>query len=226
MEDAPHKMNRNNWHGFFPCTSMTPQNKPAIVPEHYTGKPIDTESSIVLDSVEEAKQFFQTVKRRLQHVNAWHQVAGQFSAEFQLVNAEGREVDRAVQQGDYFKIDVPGPGSKSGEGYDWVRVEEIEDHAEQDTETFGIRVRPAQNPQNNDHDVAHFYSPESTSSFTVTRTGNTVTAGVYDRNTKANQQPDSVVDKVRDAVVGFFGLLSFSKIQWKAFTNGLVKNDE
>lgn len=216
----------DHWHRFFPGCCMTTENTPGIVPEHHTGKPIDAESNIVLNSAEEAKAFFQTVKNRLQHVNAWHAIAGDLSAQFQLVNHEGQEVDRAVQKGDYFKIDVPGPGSQSGEGYDWVQVEEIEDHAGQDTETFGIRVRPAQNPQNDKQDVAHFYSPESTSSFTVTRTGNSITAGVYDRNTKTNQHPDSVVDKVRDAVVGFFGLLSFSKIQWKALTKGLVKEDD
>ena len=207
-------------------TSMKEQNKPAIVPEHHTGKPIDTESSITLNTEEEARHFFQTVKHRLQDVNCWHEIAGDLSAQFQLIDSSGHEVNRSVQKDDYFRINIPGPGSKSGEGYDWVQVEEIEERAESTSETFGIRVRPAQNPQNSNDDVAHFYSPESTSSFTVSRTGNVITAGIYDRNTKPNKEPGSVIDKIRDAVVGFFGLMSFSKIQWKALTKGLVKKDE
>jgi len=138
------------------------------------------------------------------------------------VDESGQEVNRPVQKGDYFKIDVPGPGTKSGEGFDWVQVEEIEDTSDADTETFGIRVRPAQNPQNIGADVAHFYSPESTSSFTVKREGTKITAGIYDRNTKTNKDADSLSDKVRDAVMGAAGILSFSKIQWKSLTNGLV----
>ncbi|HYC29128.1 MAG TPA: hypothetical protein VEB42_09930 [Chitinophagaceae bacterium] len=205
---------------------MEKENKPGIVPEHHTGKPIDTESSVVLDTQEDAKRFFETVKNRLQNVNRWHEIAGELSAQFQLVDSSGQEVNRTVQKGDYFRIDVPGPGSKSGEGYDWVRVEEIEDSSGQDSETFGIRVRPAEDPQNNKNDVAHFYSPESSSSFTVRRADTRVTAGVYDRNTKPNDEPDSVIDKIRDAVVGFLGVLSFSKIQWKALVKGLVKRDD
>lgn len=204
---------------------MEEKNKPGIVPEQHTGKPINAESSIELKTAEEAKGFFQTVRSRLEDVNGWHNIAGELSAAFQLVDKDGSELNRHVQEGDYFKIDVPGPGPKSGDGYDWVQVEKIEDHSTAKGETFGIRVRPAQNPQSNEKDVAHFYSPESTSSFTVKREGSVITAGIYDRNTKPNKEADSFIDKVRDAVVGFFGIASFSKIQWKALTDGLVKKE-
>jgi hypothetical protein len=204
---------------------MKQHHKPGLVPEQHTGKPIDAESTVELENTEEARRFFETIKNRLQNVNGWHDMAGKLSARFQLMDASGQPVNRTVQKGDHFRIDVPGPGTTSGEGFDWVRVEEIEDSAGEDSETFGIRVRPSQNPQNAQDDVAHFYSSESTSSFTVKRQGTQITAGIYDRNTKPNQEPSSMVDKVRDAVVGFFGLLSFSKIHWKALTDGLVKKE-
>ncbi len=91
---------------------------------------------------------------------------------------------------------------------------------------FGLRVRPAQNPQNQKEDIAHFYAPESTSSFTVAREGKKVTAAIYDRNTKENKGADSITDKIRDAVIGVAGKLGFSKIQWKSLTDGLIKKDE
>ena len=204
---------------------MKQDHKPGLVPEQHTGKPIDAESTVELENTEEARRFFETVKNRLQNVNSWHDMAGKLSARFRLMDASGQPANRTVQKGDHFRIDVPGPGTNSGEGFDWVRVEEIEDSTGADSETFGIRVRPSQNPQSTQNEVAHFYSPESTSTFTVKRQGTQITAGIYDRNTKPNQEPDSVVDKVRDAVVGFFGLLSFSKIHWKALTDGLVKKE-
>ena len=204
---------------------MEEKNYTGIVPEQYAGKAIDAESSIELNDIEEAKTFFSLVKKRLQDVNNWHELAGNLSATFQLVNKTGEKIHRSIQEGDYFKIDIPGPGTESGEGYDWVRIEKIEDFSTPDIESFALRVRPASNPQNhnNKEAVSHFYSPESTSSFTVTREKNRITAAIYDRNTKTNKETESLTDKVRDAVIGTAGRLGFSKIQWKALADGLVK---
>ncbi|MFN2439557.1 MAG: hypothetical protein ABR503_10190, partial [Chitinophagaceae bacterium] len=195
-----------------------------IIPQQQTGKSIDTETSAELNNAEEAKAFFDIVKTRLQNVNNWHETAGNLSADFQLVDKAGKEVQRTPEKGDYFKIKIPGPGTDSGEGYDWVQIEEVESTSSTEVDSYGLRVRPAQNPQNTKEDIAHFYSNESTSSFTVTREKNKVTVAIYDRNTKANKDADSVGDKIRDAVVGTAGILSFSKIQWKALAEGLIKN--
>lgn len=205
---------------------MKEKNYTGVVPEQHTGQAIDAESSVELKDESAAKAFFNLVKDRLLNVNNWHELAGTLTAEFQLVDKDGTEVNRAAQKGDYFKIDIPGPGTKSGEGYDWVQIEEIETVSTAAVDSIGLRVRPAKDPQNNDPDVAHFYSPESTSSFTVTREKNKITAAIYDRNTKTNKDASSVTDKIRDAVVGTAGILSFSKIQWKALTEGLVKTDQ
>lgn len=205
---------------------MEEKNYTGIVPEQNTGQQIDAESSVELDSSEQAKDFFEAVKNRLQNVNEWEKYAGTLSANFQLVDQAGAEVQRPAQKGDYFKIDIPGPGTKSGDGYDWVQIEEAESTSAPDVESFGFRVRPAQNPQNKNDDIAHFYSPESTSSFTVTREKNKVTAAIYDRNTKPNKETDSITDKVRDAVVGTAGTIAFSKIQWKSLTDGLLNREE
>lgn len=201
---------------------MKTKNHKELVPDQHTGKAIDAESSVELVNDEEAKTFFNTVKARLENVNNWHQYAGTISAEFRLVDKTGVEVRRIAQKGDYFKIDIPGPGSAGGNGYDWVQIEEVETTSTANTDHFGFRVRPAQNPQNNKEDIAHFYSPESTSSFTVLRENNIVTVGIYDRNTKTNKDTHSMTDKIRDAVVGTAGLLSFSKIQWQHLADGLM----
>ena len=204
---------------------MEEKNYTGIVPEQYVGKAIDAESSIELNDIEETKTFFYLVKKRLQDVNNWNELAGNLSANFELVNKAGEKIHRNIQEGDYFKIDIPGPGTESGEGYDWVRIEEIENFSTPDIESFALRVRPAPNPQNpnNKEAISHFYSPESTSSFTVTREKNKITAAIYDRNTKTNKETESLTDKVRDAVIGTAGRLGFSKIQWKALADGLVK---
>ena len=76
-------------------------------------------------------------------------------------------------------------------------------------------------------DVAHFYSDEATSNFIVRRDGTKVTAGVYGRNEKPNvKKSDTVIDKIRNAVVGTGGVSGFSKLQWKALVSGLLETEE
>jgi hypothetical protein len=193
-----------------------------IVPKQRTGKAIDATGSLSLKDENEAKAFFSVVKNRLQNVNEWADLSGNLSATFQLVDADGMEVRRNLQQGDYFKIDIPGPGSKTGDGYDWVLIEEVENESISDSESFSFRVRPTGNPQNKNNDIAHFYSQESTSTFTVSRKGCNVEAAIRDRNTKPNTTANSPVDKIRDSVVGTIGVLSFSKIQWQNLVDGLL----
>ncbi|NTS43310.1 hypothetical protein HRG84_20680 [Flavisolibacter sp. BT320] len=202
---------------------MEEKNQSGVIPPQHTGTVIDTVETIELPDLPTAQAFFQTVKQRLLQVNKWHDVAGAASAEFQLVNERGDEVDRPVQKGDFFKIDIPGPGPSAGDGYDWVNVEEISEVKDGEIESVGIRVRPTLSPLNNSKDVAHFYSPESTSSFTVTREGTRITAGIYDRNTKPNQTPETLVDKIRDLAVGAGAVTAFSKMQWTGLAKGLLK---
>jgi hypothetical protein len=201
------------------------KGKSKLVPQQQTGKPIDATSAVELPGEENAKTFFNTVKRRLQDINRWKDYAGEFSADFQLVDKTGVEVQRTIQKGDFFKIDIPGPGSKSGGGYDWVQVEEVENFNKTHSQMFGFRVRPTDNPQDPDRgeDVAHFYSHRSTSSFVVEREKNKVTASVYDRNTKPNMDAGLTTDKIRDAVIGAVGVISFSKLQWQRLTDGLIR---
>ncbi|HEV7349676.1 hypothetical protein [Telluribacter sp.] len=201
---------------------MEEKNQSGIIPENYTGKIIDTTSFVDFESTEDAKAFFEVVKQRLLDVNSWYSLSGTATAEFQVVDNEGTEVNRPVQEGDFFKIDVPGPGPVAGDGYDWVRVEEIKSVADAGMESVGIRVRPTTNPQNNDDHIAHFYSEESTSNFTVTREGNRITAGIYDRNTKPNHD-SGLADKARDLVVGLGAVTGFSKFQWQKLADGLLK---
>jgi hypothetical protein len=73
--------------------------------------------------------------------------------------------------------------------------------------------------------VAHFFAEKSTSTFVITRERNTVTASIYDRNIEANEETEEPLDKVRNAAVGLGAKYGFSKMQWQALAEALVKND-
>lgn len=205
---------------------MEEKNYTGLIPGNTTGVIIDSASAEDFKDTEEAKAFFAVAKARLLDVNHWNAVAGKVSATFQLIDINGQEANRPVQKGDYFKIDIPGPGSSAGNGYDWVQVEDLNEVSQEDVNSIGLRVRPAKNPLNDDDSVAHFYSEESTSTFIVTRENKKVTATIYDRNTKPNTDTSTVIDKIRHVVAGITAIAGLSKLQWKGLADGLVKKED
>ena len=192
-----------------------------VIPEHNGGTQTNTESSVHLSSEAEAKKFFTEAKHRLLNINNWHQYAGRASAEFQLTDHVGKPVTRPPQKGDHFKIDIPGPGTATGEGHDWVQVEAIEEQED----SIGIRVRPVSNPTNERKDIAHFFTGDATSTFIVKREGEKIIAGVYGRNEKPNTNSETLKDKLRNAAIATGAISGFSKLQWKSLVNGLIKKD-
>lgn len=196
------------------------------IPQQATGVQTNTETSVELNSINEAKAFYEIVKERLVRINKWHHYAGSLTADFQLTDKYGKEVNRPVEQGDHFKIDIPGPGPATGDGFDWVQVEAVEENKETEEESICIRVRPATNPTNDRKDVAHFFSPEATSCFMVKRKHNSVTAAVYGRNEKPNIHAETVTDKARNTAIAGGAITGFSKLQWKSLVNGLVKKED
>ncbi|MDB5252308.1 MAG: hypothetical protein JWP27_1477 [Flaviaesturariibacter sp.] len=198
--------------------------KDDLIPGQDGGAQSNTEASKTFENVAKAQEFFKDVCGRLRHVNRWHDIAGALSAEFQLTDADGQPVDRPVEKGDYFRIDIPGPGTRAGDGYDWVQVESVDEVADEEEEALSIRVRPAPAPVNPNPDVAHFFSPEATSCFQVRRQGNHVIAAVYGRNEKPNTDAGKLVDKARNVAVATGAITGAAKLQWKSLVEGMIGN--
>jgi hypothetical protein len=158
------------------------------------------------------------------NVNHWHEYSGPVTATFRLTDANGKEVDRTAEKGDYFKIKVPAPGPSAGDGYDWVRIEAVEDKSNPEgvAEVIAIRVRPAPNPDGKGENVAHFFKDSATSSFVVQRTGNEVKATVHGRNEIPNTETSNIVDKIRNAVVGTTAIAGIANVQWNNLVKGLI----
>jgi hypothetical protein len=204
---------------------MLEKNYTGLIPENKEGKEITAEANVHCHTVDSAKEWYEAAKQRLLFVHEWGKISGALSADFQLTDDSGNEVDRLAKPGDHFRIDITGPGSKAGEGYDWARVEDIKEVHLNDVDSIAILVRPAQNPQTDSEHIAHFFSEGSTSTFVVTREGTNVSASIYDRNIEANEETKQPLDKVRNAIVGLGAKHGFSKLQWQALANALVGKD-
>lgn len=202
---------------------MEDKNYTGTVPGQHHGESVTAEGSRDFDDITTAKAFFFQAEGRLLNVNQWHDQAGEALARFILADFAGNPVDGMAQQGLLIKIDIPGPGSKSGEGYDWVKIEEIKRVNSTEAQSTALRVRPIAAPGSGEDKPTHFYDENSTSTFTITREDTLVTAAIYDRNINPNTESDSLIDKVRNAITGLFGEKLFSKIQWQALVDGLLK---
>jgi hypothetical protein len=197
-----------------------------IVPKNEVGSKTDTIETVEASTLQQALALFEKSKQRLLDINKWSKIAGTASAKFNLTDATGEKVTRAPQVGDFFQIDVPAPGTDTGDGYDWVRIEAIEDNSDNNaaSESVAIKVRPCSNPTNNKEDTAHFFKEDATSTFIVERNGNKVTAEVHGRNEIPNTDADKTLDKVRNAIVGLGAVTGVSKLQWKNLVKGLLQD--
>jgi hypothetical protein len=197
------------------------ENKDQI-PRQTKGAQTDTQHSVSFGNENEAISNYQEAKNRLFNVSKWHSYAGSGTADFQLADSNGEPVFRPARQGDHFRINIPGPGLKTGDGEDWVQIENIGEVDEMNSNRAYIVVRPATNPLNTKSDTAHFFKDEATSTFIIRRDGNTVSAEVHGRNELPNTENESLIDKARNVVVALGAMAGMSKLQWGALTRGLI----
>ncbi|MDB5014280.1 MAG: hypothetical protein JWQ25_2482 [Daejeonella sp.] len=191
-------------------------------PEQTKGTKTDTSASIELDTNEEALNQYRLAKHKLLNISHWHTYSGAGTADFQLTDSGGNAVRRLAEKGDHFRIDIPGPGSKTGDGFDWVQIQEIKEETGLDSDQISIIVQPATNPNNANPDTAHFFKDDASSTFIVRREGKTVIAEVHGRNERPNTEAESLIDKARNIAVAAGAMLGLSKVQWKSLVEGLV----
>lgn len=198
-----------------------------VVPNQEKGASTDTSSEVRFESQSEASDFFQVSRGRLLDISNWDQICGPASAKFQLTDYLGNPVERDPQIGDHFKINIPAPGTETGDGRDWVQIENLIDqcNSQSDYECVAIKVRPATNPTNEAKDTAHFFKEDATSTFLVERKGSVVRAEVHGRNEVPNIEADGILDTIRNAVVALGAMAGISTPQWKSLVNGLVKTE-
>lgn len=203
---------------------MSALNNVSMVPENEMGKAVDLEHHVTVNK-EEAIKIYTIARDRLLNPNCWHELSGPASAEFKLVSAEG-DLPKFAKENDYLQIDIPGPGTADGDGYDWVKIEAIgEDKFVGTDKSIAIKLRACANPHNSKPGTAHFFNKEATSTFIIKLEGSTVTVSYYGRNEVPNIKNVSIVDKVRNAFVSVGAAIGLSELQWTSLVKGFLKTD-
>jgi hypothetical protein len=200
------------------------ENAP-LVPANVSGKSVDLEESVVEKSIEAAENTYNRACARLLNPPIWHQLAGTLSAAFELQSADAEKADRLAEVNDYLKINIPGPGNSAGDGYDWVKVEAIEENTLPGAEaSFAMRLRSSENPGHTEKGTAHFFKEDATSTFVVKRMGSKVIATYHGRNEMPNTEGE-LTDKIRNTLVASGAALGLSELHWKALLKGLLEKE-
>ena len=198
-----------------------------IVPKNYTGTESGATSKTKCDTRHHALNLYKQAKYRLLDINNWHRICDYKGAEFKLTDAEGNLLLKPTpEQGNLIRIKLPAPRNKKGDGYDWVRIEKIQNEKkeESDEELCGFRVRPIKKPDSNDNTSAHFYTDKASSTFLVYRK----TTFIYVMERGRNEIPNikgTLFNKLRNALVAITAMLGLSKPQWQKLVQGVLKND-
>lgn len=193
-----------------------------LIPQNKKGKALDLEHEITCDGETAAKELYKNACARLLQPALWHKIAGVASASFLLAE---RETGTASVH-DHIQIDIPGPGSSAGEGFDWVQVESIDADVDSAAhESLGMTLRACENPRKATGGVAHFFTADATSTFIISRTGYTVRATYSGRNEVPNVGEVGLPDKVRNGVIATGAMAGLSALQWQAFIKGLLERE-
>ena len=193
-----------------------------IIPENKKGKHTDVEHSVTAHDRNEAVTIFKRSTKRMLNINIWHKLAGLGSAHFFVTDNSGNKIERLAAAGDFVKIDIIGPGPSSGDGFDWVYIETLEDNSNPngEEEAVAMRLRSSKQPGAESNTVAHFFTNDATSTFIIYRKQNTITSFYYGRNEVLNAGTESVADNLRNFIMGGVALAGVSEMQW----NSLIKS--
>lgn len=198
--------------------------KEELIPTQQVGQQTDACKEEVFSSPDEAKKAYNAAKICLLDVNQWHKISSVEASRFTLFNKNGEPLFRSAQESDYMRIDIPGPGTEEGKGYDWVCIEHLESFSsvESDVDFTLFVARPCAVPGSAERNTAHFFTEQATSTFLVFRRSNVLSAEVHGRNEVANIAGKNLADKARNLMVNGGSSIGMSYAQWHLLVSGII----
>ncbi len=194
------------------------------IPDRTKGENQDIVNMFCTDTEEAARDCYQVLESRLRGVNDWTSMSDKVKTGFSLFNSGGTGNPGNVEHGNLIRIDIPGAGNPSGNGYDWTEVIDIQTGGDKNRDPFcSITISPCTAPGTKNNTVAHFYTGESTNTFIVRKIGCCVYAEVHGRNETENISDVPILDTLRNKAVAIGGKFGLGSINWSAFTEALLE---
>jgi hypothetical protein len=166
----------------------------------------------------EAVKVFSVLKGKLSNIDEWNTHA--MLSSFKLFDESGQPLEtKKLAVGDFLQISLTGTMK-----YDWVRVTDVSETAEE----FIVTVRPTFDPTAENADksvVSHFFTDESTNNFCLLRRGDRVGLYVIGLNEKMNSgETSGTLETVRNAAVNLGSYLGMQRGEWEKFCHHLMED--
>lgn len=165
-------------------------------------------------------QFFDKVKSIFFNINSWDKLFNN-GTDFQVTDQFGKDKFDNINSGDLVKIKIAGPKNKAGNGFDWVKICEVDTKLEGDCISHSIVLSPCENPAFTNK-IAHFFGSDAKNYFIIKKYPDQITTEVHGRNEVPNYHNLSIHDKVRNFFVAHGGIFGFGKVHWKIWTKNIL----
>lgn len=197
-----------------------------IIPKQNRGAETKAIARKKCNTERQAIDLFRVAAARLLDINNWGDFASKLSAIFSLTDNNGVTISNKIPEvGNLIRIQLPGPPNIDGSGYDWVRIEKIEEEKDKfrKREFLQLQVRPVENPFDKKKETqAHLYTVDATSTFAVVRKNKTVWVFELGRHELVNTRVNSFVNNARNLLVSVAAFIGLSTSQWKLLINGIL----
>lgn len=194
-----------------------------LLPEQIAGSSSDAVAIKSCLSQYDAEDFYKQLSEQLLKISHWNINAGKLPASFELIDSQGKNGYLLADKNLLVKIKMPALKNKTGNGYDWVIIEKIDKHQEDQLEYLHIQMRPCPCLENKKSGIAHFYEQTATNSFVLIRSGCEIQLSVNGRNEFPNMSNIRLRDMLRNVFVANGGIFGGSKLQWEDFVNTMIK---
>lgn len=179
------------------------------------------EAERVFGSKDDAKRFFDHVKRKMLDIRDWGESSS--TSSYALFDATGNEITgREIEIGNFIRINLYG-----GVKFDWVRLTHIHETPNEFVITLKPTYDPTQHPPDPDV-ISHFFQPTATNNFCLQRTRNLLDFYVIGLDEKQNTSFTSglleTARNVAAANLGYF--LGIQKTVWTEFCSNMLELDE
>jgi hypothetical protein len=166
----------------------------------------------------EAAEVFSILRTKLFDIDEWN--AHSMLSSFKLFDEGGQALETTkLAVGVFLQISLKGTMK-----YDWVRVIDIFDAAEE----FIITVGPTYDPTGEKPDktlTSHFFTDESTNNFCLLKRPNKIGLYVIGLNEKMNSQDTTgTLETVRNAAVNLGSYLGVQRGEWEKFCHHLLED--
>lgn len=163
------------------------------------------------ESGAEAEEVFTALKSKILQIDEWN-IHSLFST-YALFSENGKQIEHGkLDAGLCIRIALKGSGK-----YDWIRVENIFEAADE----FIVTVKPCFDPTGEKTDkktVSHFFTADSTNNFCICKKGKSVAFYVIGLDEKMNtNETGGALETVRNVAVNIGTYLGVQKSEWEKF---------